>query len=68
MKTDVFLKIKIKNPIAAFDLKVVDADDSLSFFVIVYSNGNSELTMTFDLFTSFIGLYMGKCNNDEFLE
>ena len=42
-----FLKIKIKKTIAAFDLKVVDADDSLSLFVIVYSNGTSELTLTF---------------------
>ena len=45
MKTDVF-ENKNKNPIAAFDLKVVDADNSLSLFAIVYSNGNSELTLT----------------------
>ena len=45
VKTDVF-ENKNKNPIAAFDLKVVDADDSLSWFVIVYSNGNSKLTLT----------------------
>ena len=30
-----FFENKNKNPIAAFDLKVVDADDSLSLFVIV---------------------------------
>ena len=39
-----------KNPIAAFDLKVVDADDSLGLFVIVYSNGNSELTLILTFF------------------
>ena len=35
-----------KNKNKAFDLKVVDADDSFGLFVIVYSNGNSELTLT----------------------
>ena len=35
-----------KKTIAAFDLKVVDADDSLSLFVIFHSNDNSELTLT----------------------
>ena len=39
-----------KNPIAAFDLKVVNADDSLGLFVIVYSNGNSELTLILTFF------------------
>ena len=47
MKTVVCFFNKNKKPIAAFDLEVVDADDSLSLFVIVYSNGNSGLTLTF---------------------
>ena len=41
-----FFENENKNLILAFDLKVVDADDLLSLFVIVYSNGNSELTLT----------------------
>ena len=36
-----------KKTIAAFDLKVVDADKSLSLFIIVYLNGDSELTVTY---------------------
>ena len=36
-----------KTTIEAFDLKVVDADNSLSLFTVVYSNGDSELTLTY---------------------
>ena len=36
-----------KKTITAFDLKVVDVYNSLSLFIIVNSNGDSELTLTF---------------------
>ena len=41
MKTFFFLTI------AAFDLKVVDGDNLLSLFIVVYSNGDSELILTY---------------------
>ena len=40
----VFLK---KKTIAAFDLKVVDADIKLSLFIIIYLNGDPALTLTY---------------------
>ena len=37
----------LKKTFAVFDLKVVDVYYSLSLFIVVYSNGDSELTLTF---------------------
>ena len=36
-----------KKTIAAFDLKVVDADIKLSLFIIIYLNGDPALTLTY---------------------
>ena len=45
MKTIVFFKKK--TTIAAFDLKVVDADIKLSLFIIIYLNGDPALNLTY---------------------
>ena len=46
----------------------MDADNTLGLLIIVYLNGDTELTLTYFTETSnFVSLVFiwGKCNNDE---